>query len=673
VTPAVSAGATDPLTAVGPLAPGRDADPFDARLAGRASGLLREFNRAGVISAADVHVARQLAALSGETDERVLLAVALAVRAPRLGHVHLDLGRIRETAAVDAEEPVDLTALPWPEPRAWVAAVGASTLVAAEGENAAETAGASPGAAAQAAARPLRQTGTWLYLDRYWAEEVQVAAALLAMAAPAPQAVDAARLSDGLRRLFPGERGGRQELAAAAAVLRRFAVVAGGPGTGKTTTVARIAALLCEQAAARGEGPPLIALAAPTGKAAARLQAAVNQAAAGLNSSPAVLEQLRTLPATTLHRLLGWRPDSSSRFRHHRHRRLPHDVVIVDETSMVSLSLMARLIEALRSDARLILVGDPGQLASIEAGAVLGDIVGPAADVPQFSPAAAAELSGVTGATVTPVSTARAPSQTGGVADGIVILDRGHRFGEGIAQLATAIRSGDDDAVIALLRSPPPGVRWLETDVAQDGELHPVRDALRIAALSMVTAAQAGRAAQALEALASFRILCAHRRGPYGVSSWTARAEAWLENELPLAAGSEQWYVGRPLLVTENDYELGLNNGDTGVVVQTEDRVLAAFARGEEIVRYSPTRLSGIETVYAMTIHKSQGSQFDVAAVLLPEAGSRILTRELLYTAATRARRELILAGPEDAVRAAVRRPVARASGLRRRLWADSG
>jgi exodeoxyribonuclease V alpha subunit len=618
----------------------RERDPFEARFALQASGLLREFNEAGVIDAADVHVARELARLSGERDEAVLLAAALAVRGPRLGHVHVDLARIRDTAAVDAEEPIDLAALAWPEPEAWVARVGASPLVA-RGDGA----GADP-------AHPLRLVGSWLYLDRYWAEEVQVARALRALGAEAAVGVDGDLLADGLARLFPSDPQGRQALAAGTAVRRRFAVVAGGPGTGKTTTVATIVALLCEQAAATGSGAfPLIALAAPTGKAAARLQEAVRSQAGELAIAPEVRERLLELPAFTIHRLLGWRPGSNSRFRHDRDQRLAHDVVIVDETSMVSLSLMARLIEALRSGARLILVGDPGQLASIEAGAVLGDIVGPAA------------AAGLAGAEVA----------TAGAREGIVVLDRVHRFGGGIAALATAIRAGDGDGVMDLLRSERDDVTWLDVDVALgDDALPAVREPALAAARETVQAAQAGRARAALDALGAFRILCAHRRGPYGVATWTARMEAWLSAELEGFDPEDRWYVGRPLLVNENDYELRLNNGDIGVVVRTaEGRVACAFARGEETVAFSPSRLSALDTVYAMTIHKSQGSQFDAAAVLLPEPGSRILTRELLYTAATRARRHLILAGTEETIRAAVARPVARASGLGRRLWGD--
>ena len=186
------------------------------------------------------------------------------------------------------------------------------------------------------------------------------------------------------------------------------------------------------------------------------------------------------------------------------------------------------------------------------------------------------------------------------------------------------------------------------------------------AAEAVLGAARAGDSATALQALGAFRILCAHRRGPYGVTTWTARLEGWLEAAVPAFSAAERWYVGRPLLVTENDYELGLHNGDTGVVVAAaEGRVMASFQRGDEPALYSPSRLGAVDTVYAMTIHKSQGSQFHAAAVLLPEAGSRILTRELLYTAATRARRHLLLVGPEETVRAAVARPVARASGAR--------
>lgn len=462
---------------------------------------------------------------------------------------------------------------------------------------------------------------------------------------------------DGLGRLFPTDADQRQRDAAAAAVRRRFAVVAGGPGTGKTTTVARIVALLAEQAASRGERAPLVALAAPTGKAAARLQEAVHEETARLPVSDEIQRLLLGLRASTLHRLLGWRPGSHSRFAHERGNRLPHDVVIVDETSMVPLSLMARLVEAVRADARLILVGDPGQLTSIEAGVVLGDIVGPGTGEGEGG-----------GAGV---------GAGAAIGRGIVVLGRVHRYGGGIARLADAIRRGDGDGVIAALRSAPGEVTWLAMDVEDaraDVELELVRERAVATARAVLGAARAGEALAALNALGGFRLLCAHRRGPYGVSDWTSRVQAWLSAAVGGLDLDQRDYVGRPLLVTENDYELGLYNGDTGVIVEVEaEGARAVFERGGELLRFSPLRLGAVETVYAMTVHKSQGSQFDTAAVLLPSLQSRILTRELLYTAVTRARRELILAGTEAAVRHAVARPVARASGLRERLWGHVG
>ncbi len=354
-------------------------EPYDARRARGARGLLADFNDAGVLVAADVHVAQRLAALTGERDDSVLLAAALAVRGPRLGHTCVDLATIETTATVDLDEEVDLSVLPWPQPTAWLDTLRASDLVAV---------GEDDGAPQD---RPLRLVDTTLYLDRYWREERLVAADLRALG-QAAQGVDEARLQDGLTRLFATDDAQRD--AAAAAVRRRFAVVGGGPGTGKTTTVARIVALLLEQA---GDEKPLIALAAPTGKAAARLEEAVHVEAATLDVDAGVRERLLGLHASTLHRLLGWRPDSHSRFRHNATNRLPHDAVIVDETSMVSLSLMASLVQAVRPGARLILVGDPGQLTSIEAGAVLGDIVGT------------------------------------GQREGVVVLERVHRYGGEIA------------------------------------------------------------------------------------------------------------------------------------------------------------------------------------------------------------------------------------------------
>jgi len=614
-------------------------DPFDARRVAGATGLLRAFNAIELLSPADVHVAERLARLAGEDGEAVRLAIALAVRGPRLGHMFVDLATIAQTATVESEEPVDLGALPWPTVDAWTAALRASPLVAVSEDD---------------RDRPLHLIGTRLYLDRYLREERRVAADLQDLAAGEPgDGVGSDTAAAAIERLFTSAPGDRQARAARAALTHCLAVIAGGPGTGKTTTVARIVALLAEQAAADERRPPLVALAAPTGKAAARLQEAVHEEAARLDVDARTRALLRGLRGSTLHRLLGWRPGSHSRFAHDRENRLPHDLVIVDETSMVSLSLMARLVEAVRVGARLILVGDPGQLASIEAGVVLGDIVGPAAD----------RRTDAVGA--------------GRLASGIVVLERVHRYGSAIATLAEAIRSGDADAAIAALQaSAPDEILWLPVDgehADEHAELRPVVEGALSAGRAVLAAARAGAAVDALRALGTFRLLCAHRAGPHGVSTWTTRLQGWLadaERELDL---DQRDFVGRPLLITENDYELGLYNGDTGVIVREGgDHVSAVFERGGELLHFSPLRLGAVETVYAMTIHKSQGSQFDTAAVLLPPPHSRILTRELLYTAVTRARHRLVVVGEEETIRAAVARPVARASGLRERLWSRS-
>jgi exodeoxyribonuclease V alpha subunit len=592
------------------------ADPFAARRPRRAPAALEAFAQAGIVASADAHVAALLARLAGGVDEATLLAAALAVRAPRTGHTCVDLATIASRAVGDDEVAVDPATLPWPDPAAWLTALGASPLT---GDGA-----------------PLVLEGSLLYLDRYWRDERQVAADLGALLAAAQPAVDAAVLADGLDRLFREPSGQRD--AAEVAVRHRLAILAGGPGTGKTTTVARVVALHVEQALAAGRAVPHIGLAAPTGKAAARLTEAIDEELTRISDAldAPVHDAVAGLQASTLHRLLGWRPDSSSRFRHDRTNRLPHDLVVVDETSMVSLTLMARLLEALRPEARLVLVGDPGQLASVDAGTVLGDLVHAAAP-------ADAPLHPVT-----------------------VTLTDAHRYQGGIAAVAEAIHDGDADRVVEALRSHPDDVLWIESDPAAAGtDLTLVRDTAISTAAAVRAAAHAGDAAAAVEALAAFRILLAHRRGPHGVSHWNRQVERWTT---PAHDRDHDWYVGRPVLVTANDASLGIYNGDLGIVVQHADHRAVTFDRHPAPLELTPARLGDVETVHAMTIHKSQGSQFGTVAVLLPDPRSRVLTRELLYTGVTRARQQLILVGDEATVRAAVQRPIDRASGLAQRL-----
>ena len=571
----------------------------DWRLVTGAAGLLGEFNRAGVLEASDVHVATRVAHLAGETDPPVLLALALAVRAVRHGSVCVDL------AAVPALAPE----LAWPEAASWTRSVAGSPL-------------ADQGA--------LRIEHDLLYLDRYHRLERQVCDDLVARAGqPAPE-VDEPSLGAALARIGGERFSDEQRTAAARAVRQWTTVLTGGPGTGKTSTVARILVLLADQAAARGERLS-IALTAPTGKAASRLQESVERELADL--SPDDSARVGRLEPMTLHRLLGWRPDNATRFRHDRANRLKYDLVVVDESSMVELTMMARLLEAVRPQSRLVLAGDPRQLTSVGAGAVLSDLV-----------------AGYDGDPASPV----------------VSLTENFRSTTDIKTLAEALRAGDGDAVVDALRAASAEVEFVETDEPASV----LRDEAVAAALVVRRAAEAGDAEAAVAALDQHRLLCAHREGPHGVRHWNRQVEQWLGEAIGQDIHAE-WYVGRPLLVTANDYAMEVYNGETGVVVLREDGRLRARIAGTGGLRdFATGRLDAVDTMHAMTIHKSQGSQARRITVLLPEAGSRLLTRELFYTAVTRAQEHVRVVGSEAAVRAAVATHAQRATGLSQRLRA---
>ena len=591
-------------------------DLRDHRVAQQATGLLHDFNLAGVLESSDVHVAHRLSALSGETDEFVLLAIALTVRAVRAGSVCLDLTTVPDIAP-------ELT---WPEPGSWRAAIAASPLTEQE---------------------VLHLDGDLLYLDRYWAEEHQVVADLHARSGAEAPVLDEQVLARALRAYFPDDKYTDQRNAAATAARHRTSVITGGPGTGKTTTVARLLGVLMRVHAAGDDGdrPLRIALAAPTGKAAARMVQAVRDST-GQRGFPregaqaeAALAVIESLSASTLHRLLGWTPNST-RFRHNRGNRLPYDVVVVDETSMLSLTMMARLLEAVRPSARLVLVGDADQLASVDAGAVLKDLV-----------------DGYAGTRVEPQD---APVELGGTSP-VAHLSETRRFGERIGSLAMAIRAGDVDAVLDELRAGSTEIAWTEAS-----ELPPV---LTERAVALHTAAESGDTARALTELDTHRLLCAHRDGPYGVSHWNRLVERLLMDATDRDV-LRDWYVGRPFVVNANDYGLRLWNGDTGVACRLGTDLMAVVGDGGTGRVLLTSRLADVTTAHAMTVHRSQGSQFDKVTVLLPEADSRILTRELFYTAVTRATSLVRIVGTEVAIRAAVTRRAQRATGLASRLSA---
>lgn len=498
--------------------------------------------------------------------------------------------------------------------------------------------------------------GTRLYLYRYHAAERRLASAVRDRVSGdgATAAPDDATITS-FRALFPATTDGSidwQGVAAAAALRSRLCIITGGPGTGKTTTVAKILALLLQR-----EPDLRIALAAPTGKASARLAAAIANGAAMLSVDEHVRARLPR-DGRTLHRLLGYRPWDDC-FAHHANNPLPDDVVVVDEASMIDLLMMDALFAALRPGARVILLGDPDQLASVDAGYVLGDVCRAAdASGAEHGVALSAWYDTLSGQPITASATATP------LRDAVVRLRRSYRFEAhaGIGALAEAVRAGDAGRALSVLADAQQGdVSLRESDHTIDELLEPVLPALE----RYLTAATP---LDALRALGEFRVLCAVREGRTGVAGVNEAVEWWLRARgVPTRA---RWYDGRPVLITANDSTTALFNGDVGVTFTGSDgRKLVYFADGSGGVRpVPPARLPEHETAWAMTVHKSQGSEFAHVLLVLPDDDSRVLTRELLYTAVTRATERVDIVGTPSAVEACVRRSTERASGLAERL-----
>ena len=636
--------------------------------------------------------------LSPNSDPLVLIAAALTSHQLGHGHVCLDLYEtLKEpdfALSLPPEGDVQNTPMLLPsqvlapvQGAHWCDALAASVLVANGSDNSAE-----------AMRKPLVLADRRLYLRRYWTYERRIAAALrqrLAAGEPTP-----ADLPQRLEALFgkvgsaPGAQVDWQKLACAIATRRAFSIITGGPGTGKTTTVVRLLALL--QAPAVASGHPLrIRLAAPTGKAAARLTESISQQVQSLDVSPEVRQKIPS-EVTTVHRLLGSRP-GTRHFRHHAGDPLPLDVLVVDEASMIDLEMMANLLDALPPHARMVLLGDKDQLASVEAGAVLGDLCRDAENG-YYSPQTQAWLQEVSGEDLSQSPLLPGDAQTHPLAQQVVMLRQSRRFGQGsgIGQLARLVNQQRDQEARALLAAKTyQDLYALALKGEQDrkferlileghGGVDGPQGYRRYLAVLADERPQAGAgledecwtvwARAVLNAFDSFQLLCAVRKGPWGVEGLNQRITHALYNA-GLIESEHQWYEGRPVLMTHNDYGLGLMNGDIGITLRLPERdgagkqvLRVAFPRndGSGGVRFVlPSRLTDVETVYAMTVHKSQGSEFAHTALILPEALNPVLTKELIYTGITRAKHWFSLIEPRQGVfEEALRRKVKRLSGL---------
>jgi exodeoxyribonuclease V alpha subunit len=616
--------------------------------------ILTQIDQSDYFSSIDRHFAHFMTELSPYSDPVIGLSAALVSRNNREGDVCIDLSFFAGRAIGSekhGEQPLTCPKLP-----IWKECLRKSDLVGKPGDY-----------------TPLiRDDADRLYLYRYWEYEKKLIDHLCSRTSSDVEQVDLAMLKQHLDTFFPntGTPGvDWQKLAAAVVVLKRFCVISGGPGTGKTYAIARILATLIEQ---HHPGKLRICLTAPTGKAAARLAESIGNAKRSLACDSRTLGAIPDA-SSTLHRML--KPvKGSPYFFFNRENPLPADVVVVDEASMVDLPLMAKLVQALPETSRLILIGDRHQLASVQAGSVMGDICGDKIDngfTATFARTLAAVLSCHSG------QLTRSEKDTSGIPDNMVYFTKSYRFAKesGISKLSQAVNQGDVDHVLDILRQGRyPKVRWyplshrLDHHKLLSKNIHEHYDSLR----------GVDDPRKALDRLDRFRILCAVNQGDLGVDALNAKAAGVLtarrKNRTSMGFESE-WYHGRPILITENDHDLGLFNGDVGIAMtleKSQGRACQVYFRGgtaEPLHRFSPSRLPRHQDVYAMTIHKSQGSEFESVLLVLPEKDSPLLTRELLYTGVTRAKRNLSILASESVIKNAVSRRIQRTSGLRDALW----
>lgn len=598
----------------------------------------------GVIGDIDLELCRFFWKREPEVSDEVLIAVCLTSYLYRKGHVCLPLEEYAGRTIFDEEGIEDPPEAP--ELAFWQEKLHQSSFVG------------DPGTFS-----PLvLDSRNRLYLHKLWHHENTLAEKLLERCKDSAKTIDRELLKEGMERLFSFEQETDvdwQRVAAALSVKHSLSVISGGPGTGKTSTVVRILALLTEQGAARGRIPS-IALTAPTGKAAARLQDAIRSA----KKSLPVTEMIRkAIPdeAITLHQLMGARRNTS-RFEHNKENPLSRDVVVIDEVSMVDQTLMSRLMEALLADTRLILLGDKDQLASVEAGSVLGNICMLSEN--EFSTKTAGWLEALSLKLPADVTVMQPKLLT----DYITLLTKSYRFkeGSGIARLAGSVNRGEADTSMALLTSEKhPEISLTDSRDSSDfKELIREKADRYFSQLNHCSSAE-----EAFEILQDFRILAAHRKGPRGIRHLNQLVEQIL-NSRGIIPKYQQWYKGKPVIVNVNDYSLGLYNGDTGICWPNNDGSLRVYFQHDNSIReVAPSRLPDHNKAYALTVHKSQGSEFNNILLVLPSGSSKVVSRELIYTAITRARNTVDILAPEGILKQGIQKKLQRTSGLSDRLW----
>jgi len=604
------------------------------------------YNR-NILTYIDIHFGSFINKLANNEDTNLFLAAALVSNAAGNGDVCLDLGLFAEKVILEEDEGKKPVACP--SLKNWLKILGTSDVVGRPGNY-----------------RPLiLDDKNRLYLYRFWNYEKILSDAIIKRAGDNIEDIDIELIKNSLTRLFPDnpeDKLNLQKIAALTSVFKRFCVISGGPGTGKTTTIAGILTLLIEIE----HGKKLkIFLSAPTGKAAAKLSEAVRNTKKNIDCSEEIKNMLPA-DAHTIHRMLKVIPDPPG-FYYNADNKLPADVVVVDEASMVDLALLAKLVEAVPDKARLILVGDKDQLASVEAGSVLGDICN-RGNIPAYpvkfrkKPADVSE----------PEGEGEVPGKQV-LSDCLVVLKRNYRFSEtsSIGRLSSAVNNGDADTALNILReTKDERIHW--EDIKTSKELY---SSLEKKIVEGYTAYKAiDDPTEALNSFSRFKILCAVNKGQFGVDAVNGLAESVLAQKR-IINPSSRWYRGRPVLIKGNNYSLGLFNGDIGIIMaeQDSDDNIYAFFHGASgnARKFRPAILPEHDTAYAMTVHKSQGSEFEEVVLVLPEKDYPVLSRELIYTGITRTTGKITLLGAEGVLRAAISRKTERASGLRDALWKD--